>query len=363
MRSDLMALTALASLGGMGPKRLAAAVARHGPAGALERLRSGRRLDVEAPATVATGWVAEASALDLEVLAADLAASGIVVSSPGDPDHPRRLADDIDPVPVLFRRGRPVENDLLTVGIVGTRRCTSLGREVARELGFGLAAAGVVVVSGLALGIDGAAHVGAVAAAGAPPLAFVGGGVDVVYPARHGDLWESVARAGTIMAEAPPGAAPARWRFPARNRLIAAVADIIVVVESRRAGGSMLTVDEAIRRDRQVMAVPGSVRNPAAVGTNALLADGCAPVTSVDDVLLALGLRALSGPAQVVEPTVEADLPEPLASVYAAVDDGATSLDAVVVATGHPPLEVLAAVGELAGRGLVVDDGTGIRRT
>jgi DNA processing protein len=147
------------------------------------------------------------------------------------------------------------------------------------------------VVSGLALGIDAAAHVGALRG-GAPPIAVVGSGLDVVYPRGNRTLWAQVASAGVMLTEAPLGAAPVAWRFPARNRLIAALADVVVVVESHERGGSLSTVAEAARRDRPVMAVPGPIRSPASAGTNRLLADGCAPVCGLDDVLVALGLSA-----------------------------------------------------------------------
>ena len=362
MRPDLLAITVLASLDGMGPKRLAAVVEAHSPVDALARLRDGRALDVALPHEVVTAWRTEAARFTDARVADTLVESGIVVSRPGDDDHPALLTHDLDPSPVLFRRGRPFDDSCRSVAIVGTRRCTGLGRDVARELGFGLAEAGVSVVSGLALGIDGAVHDGALRADGAPPVAFVGGGADVVYPKRHRTLWEAVIASGTLATEAPPGAAPTRWRFPARNRLIAALADVVVVVESRRAGGSLLTVDEAIRRDRQVMAVPGSVRNPAAVGTNALLADGCAPVTAVDDVLMALGLSGAERPRSVASDEPEPELPDGLVVVWEAIDDGATSLDTVIARTGCAASEVLAAIGELAGRGLVVDDGAQVRR-
>jgi DNA processing protein len=147
------------------------------------------------------------------------------------------------------------------------------------------------VVSGLALGIDAAAHVGALRG-GAPPIAVVGSGLDVVYPRGNRTLWAQVASAGVMLTEAPLGAAPVAWRFPARNRLIAALADVVVVVESHERGGSLSTVAEAARRDRPVMAVPGPIRSPASAGANRLLADGCAPVCGLDDVLVALGLSA-----------------------------------------------------------------------
>src|SRR5205085_5885336 len=127
---------------------------------------------------------------------------------------------------VLFHRGDPGVVEGRRVGIVGTRRCTRYGRELAYELGRDLAASGVRIVSGLAAGVDGAAHNGALAAGGAPPIAVVGSGVDVVYPKRHSQLWADVAAAGLLVSEAPLGAAPEPWRFPVRNRVIAALSEV-----------------------------------------------------------------------------------------------------------------------------------------
>jgi DNA processing protein len=147
----------------------------------------------------------------------------------------------------------------------------------------------VAVVSGLALGIDGAAHAGALAADAAPPVAVVATGLDVVYPRRHASLWRRVAAQGAILSEYPLGTRAQAWRFPARNRIVAALADVVVVVESHVRGGSLYTVDEAERRDRPVLAVPGPIRSAASRGTNDLLADGRPPVRDVADVLLELG--------------------------------------------------------------------------
>jgi DNA processing protein len=216
------------------------------------------------------------------------------------------------------------------VAVVGTRRCTRYGREVAAELGEGLAAAGVAVVSGLALGIDAAAHVGALRG-GAPPIAVVGCGLDVVYPRANRGLWQQVAATGVVLGEWPLGVAPVAWRFPARNRLIAALADVVVVVESHDRGGSLSTVAEAARRDRPVMAVPGPVRSPASAGANRLLADGCAPVCGLDDVLVALGLSpGRRRPARERRPAPDADG----AVVLDALGWQAASLEQLAVRTG-----------------------------
>ena len=158
-------------------------------------------------------------------------------------------------------------------------------------LGRGLAEAGVAVVSGLAKGIDGAAHRGVLQRAGRPrrrrrrqrPRR-------ARTPRQHAALWAEVCDRGLLLSEWPPGTAPEPFRFPMRNRILAALSEVLVVVESRERGGSLITARAAIERDVEVMAVPGSVRNRAAVGTNQLLRDGAAPVTDVDDVLVALGL-------------------------------------------------------------------------
>src|SRR5262249_15322114 len=157
-------------------------------------------------------------------------------------------------------RGSLAALDRPRVGLVGTRRCTPTGKSVARQLGRELAACGVAVVSGLAIGIDGCAHQGALAARAAPPVGVVGSRLDVVYPKSHRRLWDDVAAAGVLLSEAPLGAPPEPWRFPARNRILAALSDVVVVVESHAAGGSMHTVRAAVDRGIPVMAVPGSVR-------------------------------------------------------------------------------------------------------
>jgi DNA processing protein len=194
---------------------------------------------------------------------------------------------------VLFALGELAVVHRPCVAVVGTRRCTAGGRAVAHDFGRDLAEAGVCVVSGLALGIDAASHRGALGAVdGARPAAVVGTGLDVVYPRRNREVWEAVADRGAVLSEYPLGTGPERWRFPARNRLIAALADVVVVVESDVTGGSMHTVDAALERDRTTMAVPGPVRSRASSGTNALLAAGAPVARDAADVLVVLGLSS-----------------------------------------------------------------------
>jgi DNA processing protein len=220
---------------------------------------------------------------------------GIQVTIEGDDDHPPALAIDPLPPPVLFSLGERSALDGRRVAIVGTRNATAAGRHIARSFGSGLAEAGVHVVSGLARGIDGHAHGGvidAIAGLGAAgrPIAVVASGLDVVYPPEHRLLWQRVADAGVVFSEWPPGSAPAAYRFPLRNRLVASLSEIVVVVESREVGGSLITAGLAADRGVPVMAVPGSALNRASAGVNGLLRDGSAPAIDVDDVLIALGL-------------------------------------------------------------------------
>ena len=269
----------------------------------------------------------------------------------GRPGYPDRLADDPDPPPLLCWRGEPtvLSDRRPTVAIVGTRRCTAYGVDVARDLGRYRTANGVIVVSGLALGIDGAAHEGAlVAPEAAPPVGVVGSGLDVVYPARHRTLWRRVASAGLLVSEAPPGAAPEAWRFPRRNRILAALADVVVVVESHATGGSLSTVRAATERGITVMAVPGSVRSPSSAGTNRLLADGVAPVTDVQDVLVALSLEGAAPPRPPRGPAEADDDP-----LLAAVDWTPTATEDVLRRTGLSVAEAATRLTRLEVQGLV----------
>ena len=286
-------LVALASLPGVGPARLRALLAIDGPAEVWASLQGSPTLELARVAgkqDLYEQWRRTATGLDVARLWLRHRQHGIGVAALGAPGYLSALSNDLDPPAVVFHQGDPEVVRGPRVGIVGTRRCTRYGSDLAFELGRDLASAEVGVVSGLALGIDAAAHAGALEARGAPPIAVVGNGMDRVYPERNRLLWQAVAEKGVLLGEAPLGAPPERWRFPARNRIIAALADVLVVVESHATGGAMHTVAEAAVRDRAVLAVPGPVRSSASDGCIELLADGCAPCRGVDDVLLALGM-------------------------------------------------------------------------
>jgi DNA processing protein len=276
-----------------------------------------------------------------------LDASGLRWLARSDPAFPRLLASIHDPPPGLFLRGTAGTDALArpSVSIVGARSCTDYGAHVARRLGRELAAAGVLVVSGLARGVDGCAHRGALEGGGVT-VAVLGCGIDRDYPRAHVELAGRIAAHGLIVSEYPPGVQPAPWRFPARNRIVAGLARATVVVEARERSGALITADLALEEGRDVLAVPGEITSALSAGANALLRIGAAPVTCVEDVLEALGLEPSSGPSR--EPP---DGPPALA--LAAVDRGARTADEVVRATGLAAAEVAAALTELELAGLV----------
>jgi DNA processing protein len=355
-------LVALADLPGMGPSRLGALLDLWPPAEAWERVLAGRT-GLDGTGAPVDRWRTAARAIDVDARWAEHERSDVTVITSADASFPSVLADDQEPPAVLFVRGDLAALDRPRVAIVGTRQCTAAGRSVARELGHDLAAGGVCVVSGLALGIDGAAHAGALAApaGSAPPAGVVGTGLDVVYPRRHADLWAAVAATGCLLTEYPLGTRPERWRFPARNRVLAALAHVVVVVESHIRGGSMHTVEAALERDRTVMAVPGPVRSPASAGTNALLAAGSPPVRDAADVLIALGLTGELPRRNAPRPPPPPG--GPAGAVLDALGHEPATLDQLAVRTGLPLADVAVLVTALEGDGWLTRTGTWFERT
>lgn len=300
-------------------------------------------------------WRASAARRDPDEWADRCRAVGIDAVAERDPAFPPALRDDPQPPAVLFVRGDLAALDARRVGVVGTRNATQAGRDIAVELGRALAESGVAVVSGLAKGIDGAAHRGALAVAGGRPVAVVGNGPDIPYPRVHATLWAEVCARGVLLSEWPPGTAPEPFRFPMRNRILAALSEVLVVVESRERGGSLITAQAAIERDVDVMAVPGSVRNRAAAGTNQLLRDGAAPVTGVDDVLVALGLDTRRAGSAGYDPR---PLPRGMeADVLAACRQDPCTLDEIVVGLDLPISEAAMALARLERTGWVREAG------
>jgi DNA processing protein len=287
------------------------------------------------------------SSFDARAFVAELERTGIRWLARGDPTFPQRLVSIADPPPGLFVRGSS-SVDMLgspSVAVVGARSCSDYGAHVARSLARELAAAGVVVVSGLARGVDGWAHRGALDGGG-ETVAVLGCGIDRDYPRAHARLAQQVAASGLIVSEYPPGVAPAPWRFPARNRIVAGLCIATVVVEAREQSGALITADLALEEGREVLAVPGEITSGLSRGTNGLLRLGATPVTCAEDVLEAIGI--------VPQEPSPGTLPDGSAAVaLRALADGATTADEVVRATGLPASIVAAALVELELEGLI----------
>jgi DNA processing protein len=309
----------------------------------LLRLSNEDLLEVVAP-KVAGQLLARVGALTEVRLAEELALAGCWACCRHGGLYPDSLRDAADAPWALIGRGEPALLDGLepfeAVTIVGSRRATSYGREVARELGRELAAAGLVVVSGMAFGIDACAHRGALD--GGRTIAVLGCGPDVAYPATHRSLWRRICESGLVLSELPPGATPWRWTFPARNRIMAALAGMTVVVEAASRSGSLITADLAADLGRDLGAVPGPVTSRASAGPNALLASGAHLVRDAQDVL-----DAMVGPGRRPLARTAPDLGPDLAAVLAAVEAGESSCDGVAASTGLPGSAAAAALARL----------------
>jgi DNA processing protein len=263
-----------------------------------------------------------------------LAAGGFRFLARPAASFPALLRSIHDPPPGLFLRGSGDEGLLSrpAVAIVGARACSGYGASVARMLGRELAAAGLVVVSGLARGVDAEAHRGALDAGGTT-AAVLGCGIDRDYPAAHAQLAKRVAEAGLLVSEYAPGVEPAPWRFPARNRIVSGLCAAAVVVEARERSGALITADFALEEGREVYAVPGEIGASLSAGTNGLLKLGASPLTTAADVLSSFGLEA--APASGA------------AGGDALLDLLPATADELVQRTGMPAAEVARALVEL----------------
>jgi DNA processing protein len=293
----------------------------------------------------------------------EIAAAGLHAVCRHDPSFPKQIRDLDDPPALIHTTAAPERLAELLGGpaaaIVGTRRPSTYGLEVATAIGRGLAAAGVTVVSGLALGIDAAAHRGALEVGG-PTVAVLGCGADVAYPRTNRSLYGRIRAHGAVVAELPPGQRPARWTFPARNRIMAGVAGITVVVEAAERSGSLITAGFAQDLGREVCAVPGRVTSRVAAGANQLLLDGAHPVRGAPDVLdLIFGAGGWDGGVASRDRDLAARaLDGAQRRVLAAVEAG-DSVDEAARRARMSASELRAALGRLELLGLVRRDGLG----
>lgn len=362
---ELAALIALAGLPGLAPGRLWSLIGLGRPSVVWKRVAAGGAPRSGTQKDPAGRWPAWCASIDPETELLRHRQGGVAVSPHAGHDYPEALVDDPDPPAVVFRRGALLLDDRVRVAVVGTRRCTPYGRRIAHHLGAELARRGVDVVSGLASGIDAAAHAGAITVDPARTVAVVAGGVDVVYPAHNRGLYQQIGTNGSLISEWPLGAEPTSWRFPARNRLVAALSAAVIVVESAQRGGSMYTVDEAVRRNRAVFAVPGSIHSPVSAGTNKLIAEGAHALHDIDELLDTLAPPQSKRLIGLPESTrVASEAPQEVDSwLFDLVGWEPVALDTVVSESGRSPGEVVLEVERLIATGAVRRAGGVIERT
>lgn len=263
----------------------------------------------------------------------------------GDPAYPAALDDCPDPPRTLWARGDLAVLQRPTVAIVGTRRATAYAERVTRQLASTLARAGACVISGLARGVDAAAHRGALEVGGAT-VAVLGTGLEVCYPRGHAALQREIGERGLLLSELAPDDAAHPGSFPKRNRIIAALARATIVVEAGVKSGALITATHALEMNRSVAAVPGPIDVPQAQGSNELLRDGAAVVASMADALALLGLTAPIRLQELPEGTAER-------TVWDALDVGGLDLESLAARASLPAHAALAAVSALELRGLV----------
>lgn len=369
MKPESKFAAALAAMPLLGPNRLRRLLSCHAPSEAWAVVRGDHRAHPSVEALLAREFLGDklrqrATDIHLQTIHEQCIKSNIHATFIGDDEYPAILSVDVAAPAVLFWCG---DLDALTqrrVGIIGTRAATAAGRYMASQLAHDLTKEGIAVVSGLARGIDAWAHRGAINAAqrgvtDSPifgrPVAVVASGLDVVYPRENAKLWADVESHGVVLSESPPGTPPEAFRFPLRNRILAALCEVLIVVESRVTGGSMITVEEAQKRDVTVMAVPGSPRTSSSAGTNLLLQQGCAPVVEVADVLVALGLDHRR-----CFPNTYDSRHRPSTRDQAVLDsfgNGAVTLDQLMVRTKVDLVTTALALGRLEADGWVVNNG------
>ena len=299
--------------------------------------------------------------VDVRALAADAirraAAASITAIPWSAPDYPVSLTTIADPPPVLWTRGRVESLSAPTVAIVGSRTASPYGLAVAEQLAADLAACGVVIVSGLARGVDSAAHRGALGAGGVT-VAVLGSGVDVIYPPEHKALAQAIDAAGAVVSELVPGTGPLPWFFPLRNRIISGLSRAVVVIEASEKSGSLITARCALDQGRDVLAVPGNVLSGRSRGAHALLKDGAKIVESADDILEELGMTRLgagAGPGG-----TGAAAPRPADPVLDCLTAGeACDLDEISERSGLQTARLLPRLFELEMQGLVRRAGGG----
>jgi DNA processing protein len=354
--AELVDAVRLALVSGVGPRHRQDLIARFGSPAAVLAASSSELQSVSGIGPkIAARIVAARDEIDAEAELALSAEHGIDVLTEADAGYPRTLRQIHDPPGVLFRRGTYLAQDELAIAIVGTRHATRYGLAQAERLASSLARVGFTIVSGLARGIDGAAHRGALDAGGRT-VAVLGSGLLNIYPPEHAALARDVAESGCIFSEAPPRMVPISGAFPQRNRIISGLTVGTIVVEAANRSGALITARHAYEQGREVFAVPGPIDSRLSHGCHSLIKDGAKLVESIDDVLAELGPLAENierDDGQIVTQPAELLLNEIEQQVLQAVDSQPTSFDAIAAACELPIHRVLSTVSVLEMRRLV----------
>jgi DNA processing protein len=336
------ALLVLSHLETLTPRRLRDLAWSEGTArGCLQAVRSGASGDRDRGL---------AEAVDVASVRAALAACGARALGPWDPGYPPRLLDLPDPPACLYARGRSLEELTTAVAVVGARSCSAYGRDVAESIGRRLAGHAVTVVSGAARGVDAAAHRGALSVNGRT-IAVLGSGINVAYPSANRRLLDNIVARGTVLSEYPPGVPARPRRFPARNRLIAALSRAVVVVEGAAGSGSLITAEFAADLGREVFAVPGPITSPLSSAPHDLLRDGATLARGPEDILDELGVPHLRSGED--DPDAPAGLSTDERRVLERVIGEPITAEAVAGQAGLPINTTLSVLVSLEVRGLV----------
>jgi len=353
---DLTHTLRLSLISGVGPRTRQALLERFGSAAAVLSAAPSELQTVPGVGPKLTrNIVAARDEIDAEEEIALCRAHGVSILTEADEQYPRLLREIPDPPGVLFVKGTIEPRDGLAIAIVGTRHATQYGLRQAERLAGALARAGLTVVSGLARGIDSAAHRGALAAGGRT-LAVLGSGVLNVYPPEHETLANEITAQGAMLSEAPPRAAPLGGMFPQRNRIISGLAAGVVIVEAGDRSGALITARHAMEQGREVFAVPGRVDSRTARGCHRLIRDGAKLVETADDVLEELGPLVEATPGDdghLVHHPAELMLNELEQKVLSAVGTESTLVDSIVAETGLAVPQVLSTISVLEMRRLV----------
>jgi DNA processing protein len=340
---------ALNRVNGIGAVRFQALIDHFGDAQTAWEAPPGQLRHVGLTDKVLEQFLQVRASLDIYALWDELVEQDIEIITWLDENYPRRLKQIDTPPPVLYTRGTLIEQDDWAVAVVGTRKKSAYGEQVAEELGRFLAHQRVTLVSGLARGIDSIAHKAALQAGGRS-IAVLGSGVDVIYPPDNRKLAEEMIESGALISDYPPGTRPDGGNFPPRNRIISGLSLATVVVEAGHKSGALITAQFAIEQGREVFAVPGKIYAPGSQGPNRLIRDGAHPLTSIEDLIEALDLSMITEHqhARVVLP---ADATE--ASLYAVLKREPQHIDDLTRQTGLPPEKVSATLALMELKGMV----------